>query len=299
MNGTIFDIQKFSIHDGPGIRTTVFLKGCPLRCLWCHNPESQSRAPEMAFTSSKCVGCGSCVKTCPASCHSIDASTHVFNREGCSRCGLCAKACYAGALELVGRKAEVSEVIDEVMKDSPFYESSGGGMTLSGGEPFFQPEFSAALLAEAKARGLHCCVETCGFAAWSVIEPVLKDVDLFLFDVKESDPARHEEFTGVPLKPVMETLERLDKAGAKIILRCPVVPGLNDRPEHFRAVAELSKRLQGVQEINLMPYHPLGVSKAERFGLPVRHAQSGFPSQETVQSWIAEVARHTSKPCLA
>jgi len=297
MKGMIFDLQKFSIHDGPGIRTTVFLKGCPLRCLWCHNPESQSEGPEISFAPSKCIGCGWCLKACPKGCHRSEGGAHVFDRGACVHCGLCAKECYAGALELVGRSAEVSEVIEEVMKDKVFYESSGGGMTLSGGEPFMQPKFAAELLSEAKARGLHCCVETCGFASWSVIEPVLKNVDLFLFDVKETDPAKHEEFAGVPLKPILENLERLDKAGASIVLRCPTIPGLNDRPERFHAIAELSMRLHGVQRIDVLPYHPLGVSKSERFGLAARHSDSSFPSQETVKSWVDEIASRTSKPC--
>lgn len=296
-SGMIFDIQKFSIHDGPGIRTTVFMKGCPLRCVWCHNPESQSDRPEMSFIPSKCIGCGWCAKACPESCHSLQDGVRLFKREACVRCGKCAERCYARALELVGRRADVPEVMAEVLKDKAFYESSGGGMTLSGGEPFFQPKFASALLAAAKGHGLHTCVETCGFASWSVIGPALKDVDILLYDVKESDPARHEECTGAPLAPIIENLERADASGAKTILRCPIVPGLNDRPEHFRSIGLLAERLKNATGINVIPYHPLGMSKSERFGTDARLKDNAFPSEDAVKGWIAEISRHTSKPC--
>lgn len=266
MKGLVFDIQKFSIHDGPGIRTTVFMKGCPLKCLWCHNPESQKSEREISFQPSKCIGCGWCFSACPNGCQRIDGSKRIFERDNCLVCGKCAEKCYAGGLEIVGREMRVDEVIDEAMKDKAFYDTSGGGMTLSGGEPLFQPEFTVALLNEAKKNELHTCVETCGFASYNVINRIRRNVDVFLYDLKETDSQKHEDCTGVPLGPILENLRKLDATGSKIILRCPIIPSLNDRPEHINGIAEIVNGLDNILEINLMPYHPLGQSKFERMG---------------------------------
>ena len=202
-SGMVFDIQKFSIHDGPGIRTTVFMKGCPLRCLWCHNPESFDGGAEISLVPAKCIGCGHCFMVCPRHCHSRTGASRDYNRSVCIRCGLCADQCYARAIELIGRKMTVDDVLAEVEKDRPFYETSGGGMTLSGGEPMFQFEFTLALLAAARRRKLHTCIETAGFAAVDRFAQLLPLVDLFLYDYKETDPVRHEEYTGVPRDTLM------------------------------------------------------------------------------------------------
>lgn len=201
LNAIVFDIQKFSIHDGPGIRTTVFLKGCPLRCVWCHNPESWRPEPELLFTAAKCSGCRRCAEVCPAGVHSFTADgRHELDRAACVRCGKCVELCPAEALELCGRSFTVEEVMAEVRKDCIFYENSGGGMTLSGGEPMMQFDFLHALLRLAHKAGLHICLETCGFAAWKQYETILPFVDLFLFDIKTIDPATFTSvvcFTGI------------------------------------------------------------------------------------------------------
>lgn len=291
MTGMIFDVKRFAVNDGPGIRTTVFLKGCPLRCPWCHNPESQKREPELSFLPEKCVGCGFCASVCQNGCF----KNGVFDRSTCRSCGRCTEKCYAGARELIGRAAPVEEVIAEVMKDRVFYENSGGGMTVSGGEPLFQPEFTSALLAAAKRAGLHCCLDTCGFASWKKIELLLKDVDLFLYDLKESDPELHRKYTGVPLEPILENLARIDAAGGELILRCPAIPGLNDRDEHADGIARIANTLVHVREINIMPYHPLGESKRVRIGSKPGLAGK-FASRQQLEPFRARIAALTGIP---
>jgi len=288
IEGRIFDIQRFSIDDGPGIRTTVFMKGCPLRCTWCHNPEGMSADPVLSFMPEKCIGCGYCLRTCPNEAHRMDPEQgHVLDRASCRACGKCSKECYTGALELVGRDVTVEEVIDEVLRDRSFYETSGGGMTLSGGEPMMQIEFTEALLARGKGEGLHCCIETCGFCDFSLMERVLPYVDLFLYDIKETDDARHREFTGVPNRLILQNLRALHERGACMLLRLPIIPGYNDRDDHFDAVAALARDLPNLQGVEIMPYHRLGTSKVDRLGMdPAAREQSQPPEQETVNDWI-------------
>lgn len=296
--GVVFDIQKFAIHDGPGIRTAVFLKGCPLRCVWCHNPESQELAVEISLIPGKCIGCGYCFKVCPKRCQAMDGGQRRFDRERCRRCGLCASQCYARALEVIGKEMTVAEVLDEVLRDTPFYETSGGGLTVSGGEPMAQFAFTLALVQAAKDAGLHVCLETSGFASWSEYEQLLGAVDLFLYDFKESDPARHREFTGVPPETILDNLRRLDERGAALVLRCPIIPGCNARDDHFLAIAALANRLRHVREINLMPYHPLGESKLDRLGKARRLPAIGFSDEAEVGRWLATVAARTRVPVM-
>jgi len=285
--GRIFDIQRFCIHDGPGIRTTVFLQGCPLRCLWCHNPEGRVARTLLSFQPDKCVGCGWCVAACEHDAHVLDpeTGTHTLNRELCVVCGRCVEQCYAGALELVGRRVTVAEVLDEVRKDLPFYQNSGGGMTLSGGEPLAQIEFAAGLLEAAGAQGIHRTVETCGAVPYGNLERALPSTDLFFYDIKETDPKRHREYTGADNQRILANLPRLHGAGARIRLRLPMIPGLNDRPDHFDALAALTEELPELEGAEIMPYHRLGTSKLTRFGWD-SELDVEPPSPETVRRWI-------------
>ena len=266
--GQVFDIQRFSIHDGPGIRTTVFLKGCPLACVWCHNPEAISPKPGVSFAAGKCIACGECARLCPHGAHAVDGSTHLYDRDRCEACGRCLPLCDTHALEPVGRTMTVEEVMRQVLADKVFYTRSGGGFTVSGGEPLAQPEFTAALLEAARAEGIHRAVETSGFASWPRLEALIPLSDLFLFDWKESDPQRHARFTGQSNDVIMRNLRRLDAAGARIQLQCPIVPGFNDRDDHREGIRALARSLPGLTGVQLLPYHPLGKGKLARFGLP-------------------------------
>jgi len=290
----IFDIEKFAVHDGPGIRTVVFMKGCPLHCLWCHNPESQSFKPELLFYSGKCTRCGNCAAACPQACHTVSEAGHVFGRGKCVGCGRCAESCPADALKLCGRQMSVDEVMAEVLKDQVFYRNSGGGITLSGGEPLAHFAFASALLKAAKAAGIHTAVETSGFAPWERILELLELVDLWLWDVKAS-PEKHEKLTGVPWEPILANLEKLAGSGAAIMLRCPLVPGINDEDAQLIRIAELADRLGCVQRIDLEPYHPLGEGKNLALGRNDAF-HSAFASEAGKKRWRETVAAHTAVP---
>lgn len=295
MEGTLFNIQKFSINDGPGIRTTVFLKGCPLSCIWCHNPESKKASPEIFFNRQKCTSCGKCAAICKRGAHIITCDgRHEYDRQKCSACGVCAEGCYLGGLELVGEVKDVGDVIKEVMKDKLFYDTSGGGVTLSGGEPMMQFDFAYGLLKAAKADGIHTCMETCGFADEEKYRKIAPLVDIFLFDYKETDPKRHREYTGVDNGKILSNLRMLDEMGAKTVLRCPIIPTLNDRPDHFLGIAKTANSLKNVLEINVEPYHPLGSGKSEMLDRDYPLADLTFPDDATVAEWIKMIQDHTT-----
>jgi pyruvate formate lyase activating enzyme len=267
-SGWIFNIQRFSVHDGPGIRTTVFLKGCPIRCLWCSNPESQRMEPQIVYWHERCIRCDACVAVCPQSAIEVDEAGHKrVLQERCDLCGRCLEECYAGALEQIGRLATVDEVLSLVEEDRLFYDQSAGGVTLSGGEPTIQPRFSQRLLQGCQERGIHTTIDTCGHAPWDAWEALLPYLDLILYDLKEIDPARHERYVGVSNELIVDNLRRLARTDKPVIVRRPVIPGYNDDEESIRALARFVQELGTVHEIDLLPYHRFGQGKYERLGM--------------------------------
>lgn len=295
MKAVVFNIQRFCVNDGPGIRTAVFLKGCMLRCLWCHNPESHLPAPVLSMAQQLCVGCGECLRVC--SLHSLADGRHVIDRNQCKACGRCADTC-GGALKILGKEMTAEEVLAEVLRDEPFYRTSGGGLTITGGDPLFHPAFTLRLLQLAKEKGLHTCLETSGCAPWETVKALAPCTDLFLWDVKETDPALHRQYTGADNGLILDNLRRLDALGAQIVLRCPVIPGYNDRSDHFASIAALANSLQHVQRIDVEPYHPLGESKSESIGQPSALSGIVMPTDAQIREWIAAIARHTAIPVI-
>ncbi len=283
MMGVIFDLQRCSMHDGPGIRTTVFLKGCPLRCLWCHNPESQRFEPELALFESKCALCRACERACPAAAHRFEGGVHALNRDACNKCGRCVDACPAGALKRYGETFSAEQIVDEAMRDVAYYLETGGGLTVSGGEPFAQSAFLLEILELAKSRSLHTCVETSGYARWEDIERALPFIDLFLYDIK-ARPEEHRKLTGADNNLILKNLGRLMALGARVLLRCPVVPGLNDTDAHFYFLASLEKAYPSLQGIEILPYHDMGRGKARAVGREYR-VSARAADDEIKNSW--------------
>jgi len=258
----IFDLKKYAINDGPGIRTTVFFKGCPLRCRWCHNPEGQSFAPEIMTRPSRCLAdCSECLSTCPEAAIVKTAGVPMLNRPRCTTCGKCADICPAQAIEVVGRRISAAQLLREIEKDRIFQEDSGGGVTFSGGEPLSQPDFLSEILEHCRKKEIHTTVDTCGFASADVLETIAEKTDLFLFDLKAIDEMKHIAFTGESNRLILENLKKLASKGNKIVVRIPVIPGLNDDDENIRGTAEFLRTLGTISEISLLPYHKLGRDK--------------------------------------
>ena len=275
--GRIYDIQGFSVQDGPGVRTTVFLKGCPLRCPWCHSPESQAFYPQLSWISMRCQGTELCKERCIHACTKgalelgdtrEDAVNHTqlqmvhVKRDLCDNCGDCAEVCYPSALYICGKDYTVDELVARLLQDRRFYETSGGGVTISGGECLSQVDFVVEVLKRIKAEGIHTALDTTGFASWSTVEKVLPYVDLFLYDLKHMDSTKHEAVVGVPNGPILENAKKLAEAGAKMQIRIPVIPLFNNDDDNIRKTAEFCMELgDAVEVVQLLPYHNLGVTK--------------------------------------
>jgi len=280
--GVIFDIKKFAIDDGPGIRTTVFLKGCPLRCWWCHNPEGQLLAPELMFRKSRCIGCEECVKDCPREALSLVIKQLSIDRENCSLCGKCAQKCPTDALAIVGKEVDVEEVMKETTKDLSFYDESRGGITISGGEPLLQIDFLNVLLDECKKKSIHTAVDTSGYAARNTIEKIKDKVDLFLYDIKMMDDRKHRKYTGVSNKQVLENFKRLAENGSDLFVRFPIVPKINDDEDNVVRIAEFILSC-GQKQICLLPYHRAGIEKYRSLGRDYKLKTTITPSDQKLR----------------
>ena len=286
MDGWVFDIQRFSIHDGPGIRTTVFLQGCNLRCTWCHNPESQAAGPCVQFFPDKCIACGLCVAACPEGAQRLADGRRVYVRDLCRTCGACVDTCYAGALIIKAKRMSVAEVLAEVVKDRPYYNDSGGGVTFSGGEPTLQRAFLAELLIASKAAGLHTAVDTAGHAPWETFEKLLLHTDLFLVDVKAFEEQTHRAGTGVGNRRILENVRRLAASGVALCIRVPVIPGFNADATELGQIADFLAGLARVPAVELLPFHHLGGGKYESLGreYPSRNIQP--PTDEAMAGFL-------------
>lgn len=296
ITGTIFDIQRGALQDGPGVRTTVFLKGCPLDCRWCHNPESIAPEPVLAYDRARCTLCSACVEACPNGAPRVEAAGIRIDRARCTQCGRCIAQCPEEALAVVGRVATVAEVLASVRADRDYYAASGGGVTLSGGEPMAQADFAEAILRAARAEGIHTGLDTSGLAPTERLARIAPWVDLFLYDVKAVDPARHRACTGVDSRPILDNLRMLHDQGARLRLRCPLAPGLNDGPADLSLLAELIRSLPRVEGVEIMPFHPLGRGKAARVGRRDPLGTLAAPDESTRQRWLDSLAPHSPVP---
>lgn len=293
--GMVLDIQRFSLDDGPGIRTTVFLKGCPLHCAWCHNPESISPLPQLAYRPEKCDGCLACIPACPQHAHSAVDGLHRYDRALCHVCGACADVCAPRALSVLGKSQSVDEIMAIVVRDRAYYDRSGGGLTLSGGEPLAQFAFTHSLLGAARQAGIRTCLETCGAGSQQHLAALLPLVDLFLFDYKATDPLLHRYLTGVDNRLILSNLHWLLEQGARVVLRCPLVPGVNDLPEHLRAIAALSRANPSPERIEIMAYHDMGRAKAEQIGRAAGLGSIPSADQAVKNTWFKSLQDYGCK----
>jgi pyruvate formate lyase activating enzyme len=299
ITGKVYDIQGFSVQDGPGIRTTVFLKGCPLRCPWCHSPESQEFHSQLSWISMRCIDidkCGKCLTACPKSAITPGAVIQhmatkedirlvAIDRDKCDNCGACANVCYPDALYMCGTDYTVEELTEKLIRDKPFYDQSGGGVTISGGEALSQPEFTLALLKALKEKGIHTALDTTGFSSEKNIDAVLPYTDLFLYDLKHMRSDMHKQVIGVPNEMILKNAKKIADAGGKLQVRIPVIPRFNDSEENIRETGEFCKALgDAVTVIQLLPYHNLGVMKHQRISNNKKVAQAPVPSDEKIQS---------------
>jgi pyruvate formate lyase activating enzyme len=288
----VFNIQRCSIHDGPGIRTTVFFKGCPLHCDWCHNPESLDGSPEVAITGEKCASCGACVVACPETDGDRPARESDWDEGTCRRCGACAEVCPSGARELIGEPRGVADLVAEIERDRPFFESSGGGVTFSGGEPLCHPTFLADCLEACREKGLHTAVDTSGFASRRVICDIARLADVLLYDLKHMDPEAHERHTGVDNRRILENLRALSGENAEIWIRFPLIPSFNDDDANLEAMALYVGSLPNAHPVFVLPYHAIGVDKYRRLGRRPPEVDYGSPSEDEIERVVERLRSH-------
>jgi pyruvate formate lyase activating enzyme len=289
VRGIVFDIQRYSLHDGPGLRTNVFLKGCGLSCRWCSNPEAKNPRPEIAFFHNTCFLCGDCVPVCTESAILLEDGHITWDRLKCNQCGMCAEVCLSHAFSMIGGEMPAGAVVAEALRDTAFY-SGHGGMTLTGGEPTMQPEFAEAVLRLAKTEGLHTAIETCGAVRWDNINRLLPHLDLVLFDVKHVDPEVHRKFTGTSNAVILENLRQTAGTGANLVVRVPLIPGFNADRDSLAGIAEFVQTLQAVREIHVLAYHTLGRAKYRALGLPYELGQHPAMKLEEAEQ-LAEIFR--------
>lgn len=278
--GSVFHIERFAVHDGPGIRVAVFLKGCPLRCWWCHSPESQRVEPQLLLKNDRCIVCGSCVTACTNGAIAPREGTYATTRERCRVCGDCVDICPTGARSIAGRTMTVDELLAEIEKDRVFVDRSAGGVTFSGGEPLMQPAFVAEALAACRARGLHTAIETSGYAPWSAMSVALQ-ADLLFFDLKAADDETHVSVTGVSNRRIVANFHRVSHGHRKVRPRIPLIPGINDDDRNLDRLGRLIAR-EAIRDVDLLPYHTAGIAKYERLGLPYRLPNLASPSKDAV-----------------
>jgi pyruvate formate lyase activating enzyme len=285
--GSIFDIRRYSIHDGPGIRTAVFFKGCPLACAWCHNPEGRLEAPQLIFRPARCILCGDCLEVCPQEAVSRRADEILIDRARCRVSGACAAVCPADALQVVGRVVTVEEVLAEVERDRAFHEQSGGGVTFTGGEPLAQPRFLRDLLSACRTRAIHTVVDTCGYAPWRLLDRLRPLVDLFLYDLKLIDDTRHRQWTGVSNADILSNLRSLSQAGSAVRVRLPLLPGVNDDEQNLGGIGQFLASLPHVPPLQLLPYHDIAAAKYAGLGMEYSLAHLRPPDAARVQECAA------------
>lgn len=288
MKAKYIDIKKFAVHDGPGIRTTLFVKGCPLHCKWCHNPESISFEGQLSYLQAKCTGCGECVTQCSVGAHAVNENGHFFDREKCISCGKCESVCLGDALKFYGKEISLDEAYNIIMEDKSFYDNSGGGATISGGEPMMQADFVAALFKRLCEAGVHTALDTCGYVKYSEYEKVIPYTKMFLYDLKHIDSEKHRAAVGKPNELILENLLKLDSTGIDIEIRIPFVPGVNTDEATVRGMAEFMSRCKNITRVKVLPYHSLAGSKYESLGMENTLPRVDSPSDELLD-WAADI----------
>ncbi len=297
MKNIVIEIQRWSVADGPGTRTVVFLKGCPLHCPWCANPESQDRLPQIGIFPSRCVACHACERECPEEV-AIPAKDGAYSDGICIQCGQCIKVCHASARDWLGEEMSATELVQVIKKDMVFYRNSSGGVTFSGGEPLTQPDFLKAAIQECQKLGIHTAIETCGFFRWEAVEETVRRADFVLFDIKHMDDETHKALTGVGNKTILQNARSIAQLDIPMVIRVPVIPSLNDSRENIAATAKfVADHLPGVLGIELLPYHKLGLSKYDALGLDYKLHHINSPDDATV-GMLRDLITAEGVPCI-